>query len=366
MNVLIQEKNTKVNKRILWWGRHGNYGPNYPRNRTIIQCLKSMGHEVIEFQPRFSKLADLEVRFKNFKTIDLVWVPCFRQRDISAASRWAKKHNLPLIFDPLISAYDKRVHEKKKYAPESKQAKRLLNWEKKRFALADFIIADTECHKQYFIEQLGCHEDRVKVIPVSAEEAFFFPEKPKQNDILEVLFFGTFISLQGPKHIAEAIQYYNGPPIKLVFLGDGPERKQCETIVQQTSNRNVSVQFEDWIPFHDLPERIRRSDICLGIFGVGEKSHRVIPNKVYQSLACGKPVITMKSDAYPGKLLEQENQGIMFCEAGNLESIASSIMKLITHIEQGKYDATSPRSIYDQYFSNEVIKSKLVEIINQT
>ena len=105
--------------------------------------------------------------------------------------------------------------------------------------------------------------------------------------------------------------------------------------------------------------------MCLGIFGLGEKSHRVIPNKVYQSLACGKPVITMMSNAYPTELIQQENQGILFCEAGNPKSIASSIMKLTTLIEQDKYDTTSPRSIYDHYFSNEAIKSQLFEILDQ-
>jgi len=355
--------NVDAKKRILWWGRNGNYGPNYPRNRTIIQCLKSFEHEVIEYQPHFSKLGDIEARFRNFGSIDFVWVPCFRQRDISAASRWAKMKKIPLIFDPLISAYDKRVYEKKKYSPESIRAKKLLSWEKKRFSLADIIIADTECHKQYFFKQLGCHKNKLKVIPVSAEEALFYPKVTKQNEIPEVLFFGTFIGLQGPKFIAEAIQHYKGPPIKLVFLGDGAERDQCKTVVQQKGNKNVSVQFEEWIPFHDLPERIRRADICLGIFGLGEKSHRVIPNKVYQALACGKPVITLISDAYPAELLKQENQGIIFCEAGNPKSIASSILKLITLIEQNRYDLTSPRSIYDLYFSNEVIKNQLFEII---
>ncbi len=355
---------TNFKGRILWWGRYGNYGPNYPRNRTIIKCLQSLGYEIVEFHPHFSRLADFEAYFRKFESVDLVWVPCFRQRDVSAASRWAKKRKLPLIFDPLISAYDKRVYEKKKYKPESRQAKDLLKWEKKLFSLADIVIADTICHKKYFIEQLGCIEDKVFVIPVSAEESLFYPKENLKNEVPEILFFGTFIGLQGPRYIAEAIKFYQGPPIKLVFLGDGPERKQCEKITQQTINHKVTIQFEDWIDFHDLPDRIRKSDACLGIFGIGEKSHRVIPNKVYQSLAVGKPVITMVSDAYPIELIKQENQGIYFCEAGNPESIADSILKLIILMEGNQYNFSSPRKVYEHYFSNEVIKSVLIHLIS--
>ena len=121
--------------------------------------------------------------------------------------------------------------------------------------------------------------------------------------------------------------------------------------------------FENWIDFYDLPDRIRKSDVCLGIFGLGKKSHRVIPNKVYQSLAVGKPVITMMSDAYPVELLKQESPGILFCEAGNPQSIADSISKLITLMRENEYNFASPRKVYEQYFSNEVIKSVLRQLM---
>ncbi|MFD2231728.1 glycosyltransferase [Alkalimarinus sediminis] len=345
-------------KRILWWGRHGNYGPNYPRNRTIIKCLKNLGHEIIEYQPRLSQLAGLEASFHDFDNIDLVWVPCFRQRDLSSASRWAKKRNISVVFDPLISAYDKRVHEKKKYPAGSSRAKRLLRWEQGLFAKADTVIADTSSHKQYFIDQLGCTEDKVVVIPVSAEEELFYPKETAKNDHPEVLFFGTFIGLQGPVYIAESIKHYSGSPITLTFLGDGPERKQCEAICQSINNPNVNVQFEDWIPFHDLPDRIRQSDICLGVFGTGEKSFRVIPNKVYQALACGRPVITMKGDAYPA-FDTQSNHEIYFCQAGDPESIANRIKEVV----EDKNSTATGASIYKQYFSNELVTQTLQKIL---
>ena len=71
--------------RVLWWGRFGNYGPDYPRNRTLIDCFERLGWEVMTFQPKLSALADLEATLRGLKDISLVWVPCFRQRDVVAA-----------------------------------------------------------------------------------------------------------------------------------------------------------------------------------------------------------------------------------------------------------------------------------------
>ena len=109
-------------KKVLIWGRYGNYGPDYPRNRVIESVLCGLGCEVSRFLPTLSATADIEYALRRGPRPDLVWVPCFRQRDLAAAARYARRQRLPLVFDPLISAYDKQVNEKHKFAAGSTQA----------------------------------------------------------------------------------------------------------------------------------------------------------------------------------------------------------------------------------------------------
>ncbi|MDB2646452.1 glycosyltransferase [Pseudomonadales bacterium] len=351
-------------KKILWWGRLGNYGPDYPRNRTVIDCLESIGFEVVAFVPTLSALADLQARFKNFADIRAVWVPCFRQRDLAGAARWCRRNRVPLIFDPLISAFDKRVNERQKYSAESWRGRRLLAWEQKLFALADHVIADTQCHKSYFSECLAFPLEQISVIPVSAEEGLFFPQELPINPLPEALFFGTFIGLQGAEFIAEAIRYYSGPAFQLTFLGQGPDRAKCEDICREYKNDQVSVVFEDWLPFQELPKRICRADICLGVFGTGAKAGRVIPNKVYQGLACGKTVLTMSGEAYPVQV-QEKNVGITWVEPGSPEAIAAALSNLFApaNLAQTRSQIL-PHQTYTQYFSNESIRLTLSTLLN--
>jgi len=309
---------------VLWWGR---FDGNYSRNRVLRRSFSRLGWRIRDFYPRFSSLADLEARLRGLPLPDLVWVPCFRQRDLVAASRWARSHDIPLAFDPLISSYDKQVDERGKLDAGSPRARKLLAWEQKLFRLADRIIADTSAHADYFAEVLGADRAKCAVVYVGAEEALFSPRPMRAREpkeALEVLFYGSFIPLQGPGTVIEAARLYKGPPVKWTLLGNGPLRAACE---EQASGLN-NVTFEDWMPYEQLPARIQQADILLGIFGTTPKAGRVIPNKVFQSLACGRPVVTRSAGAYPDHLATAENSGLVWVQAGDAQGLADRVADL--------------------------------------
>ena len=154
-------------KKVLWWGR---FDPEYSRNRILRQAYAALDWDIIDFHPLLSRTADIEALLRRVPKTDLVHVPCFRQRDMAAARRYARWRGLPLIFDPLISAYDKQVFERGKIPAHSPRAERLLREERGLFQAADIVFADTTEHAHYFVETLGVAQDKVRVVYVGAEE----------------------------------------------------------------------------------------------------------------------------------------------------------------------------------------------------
>jgi glycosyltransferase involved in cell wall biosynthesis len=340
-------------KTILWWGR---FDPDYSRNGLLRRLLVELGYRLIDFRPRISFLGGIEAKFADLSGIDAVWVPAFRQRDFQAARHFAERHRLPLIFDPLISAWDKEVFERGKFPRSSSAARRLQRREQGMFSKADLVLADTVAHAEFYIEELAARRDCTKVVQVGADETLFrFQELPIAGSAPEILFYGSFLGLQGPEVIVEAARTM--PEVRWTLLGNGPLRPKC----LERSGGMAHIRFEDWLPYEELPQRIGRASILLGIFGSSAKAGRVIANKVFQALACGRPLITRDSGAFPTALRTDPACGISFIPAGDPIALAAAVRELLDKPDLLPVRGQQARASYEAWFSEAGIRKALVD-----
>jgi glycosyltransferase involved in cell wall biosynthesis len=342
---------------VLWWGRSD---PEYSRNRLVLKLFRKLGWQVDFFHPLTSITGGIEAYFKRPARPDLVWVPCFRQTDIPSAAHWAGKWNVPLIADPLISAFQKEVFERQKYPEGSGKANQRLQWEADLFSRTDLVVTDTPAHADFFHDTLGVDKEKLAVLYVGAEEGLFIP-CPGRDDSkqFEVLFYGSFLALQGPEVIIEAARLLKHLPIRFTLLGDGDLKPG---IIKQAKGL-TSVNFTPWIPFEQLPNRLCQADILLGIFGPTPKAKLVIPNKMFQSMAVARPVITMSSNAYPEELLQSDVIG--WVASGNPEQLARKVAQFYDSRATLEERGVETRKLFDRFFSEAILEKMLVSILKR-
>lgn len=237
-----------------------------------------------------------------------------------------------IINDFFISNYDTYVYDRKKISKKNPRAwwKYFQDWFNFRFS--KYLLSDTMAHFKYWEELFGKFHGKHLVFPVLADRDIYFPSKNEiTNKKIKILFYGSFIPLHGIDVILNAFSIMEKENIDFEarIVGKGQIFNQMHTLYEELNLSNVTMNGE-FMAEDELANLIREYDIVLGIFGDSQKAKSVIPNKVYQSTACKKCTVTMKSDV----LSEfYTNEDMVTCE-NTPESLANSLSELVNNKEK--------------------------------
>ncbi|MEF9426697.1 MAG: glycosyltransferase [Candidatus Mariimomonas ferrooxydans] len=252
--------------------------------------------------------------------------------------------------------------DRKLTVPNSLKAKILRMIDRHSCMIADVVLLDTNEHIEYFVREFGLPREKFIRVFVGEDDSIFKHETtlsniPKNNPI-KVLFFGTYIPLHGIDYILKAAEILkDNNNITFSMIGDGPLLENTLSISNSMKLKNIQF-ITRWINYDKLPEYIREADICLGIFGDTEKAKRVIPCKVYDCIALGKPLITGDSPAVRELLTDGED--VIFCEMANPEDLAKSILTLQNDYNLRKKIGENAYNTYTSFASPKVIGENLV------
>jgi len=369
--------------RVCYWG---TYDRDYPRNRILQEGLRASGAEVRECHaPLWRDSADkltrargswlrpdrvlraawtygsLAVRFLSGPRPDFVFVGYAGHFDVFPAWCLCRLRGVPLVFDAFLSLYDSLVLDRGVVASGGAKA-RFLAWvDRTSCRLAGRVLLDTRTHAEFFSESFGLSREKVWVLPIGADDRVFHPLPPAASNghPYTVLHYGRYIPLHGLETVVGAAQLLeeSGEACRFVLVGDGDERGKIETLARQRGVR--SIEFRGAEAPDRLAGTIRESDLCLGIFGVTGKAARVIPNKVYEAMAAGKPVITGDSPA--ARELLRDGEDCLLCERGDPRALAAAIRRLRSDRDLSRRLAEGGRRRFEEKAAPAVIGRNLRE-----
>jgi len=225
------------------------------------------------------------------------------------------------------------------------------------FALPDLVLADTAAHAAYYREALRVAGSRLVVVPVGAlpvAEATGSARDLAPGEPLIVFQYGKWSPLHGAATVLEAAELLRREPVRFVLAGEGQLSGELRGSIAARGLANV--EWLGMVSHDELRRRTLAADVCLGVFGTSEKAGRVVPNKVYDALAAGRPIVTADSPGAREALTDGESA--LLVPPGSAEALATVLRRLLDGGERLRL-GTAALALYRERFTPEVIGAAL-------
>jgi glycosyltransferase involved in cell wall biosynthesis len=354
----------------------------HPRIATIAEGLAARGFDVTECNIPLGlttadrvdmlakpwKAAGLAVRLgqrwlglaakaRRLGRPDLVVVGYLGHFDVHLARLLYRRGRVPVVLDHLISAAgtakDRRIDG-------GGLKKRLLTLiDAAALRAADIVVVDTAEHLEIVPEKYRAKAIVVEVgAPAPWHEAAGEPAAADPQQPLKVVFYGLYTPLQGTPVIGAALARIAGAPVEVTMIGRG----QDEAATRAAAAANASVRWLDWVPAAELPALVASHDVCLGIFGTGDKAQRVVPNKVFQGAAAGCAIIT--SDTAPQRRVfgtASQESGAVLVPPGDPAVLADALTRLAGDRDEVLKLRHAARQLAAERFTPEQVVAPLTE-----
>jgi len=341
----------------------GIYDPNYPRNKTLIRGLRQNGVEVIECNSRAKGLAKYWQLYKKHREIkdsyDILVVGFLGQLAVFLAKIISRKK---IVLDVFVSLYNTNVFDRKLYSAGSFRGKLDFFLDKYACKISDLNLLDTQAQIDYFVNTFRLNRNKFCRVFVGADDEFYKPHviNKELDNRFVVHFHGYLVPFHGIEYIIAAAEILKREGIIWQIVTRFDKQYERAKIKIDSLGLNNFI-FYKVVPPLELNNFINQADICLGVFGNSPKKDLVIPNKIFEALACKKPIITAESPAVREILVNRVN--CLLVKSADPVDLAEKIMELKSDHNLKKSIEENGYQLYQENFSSKILGQKLLAIL---
>lgn len=345
----------------------GIFDPEYVRNRILCKGLLVNGVAVKLCTTRkrgWRKYPELLKLHRQVGDYDVMLVG-FPGPTVMPLAWWlAHRRGKRIVFDSYNSQYHALVDIRKQASRGSLKARVMYLRERLACRLAEVVLMDTQAHCQYMAQLYRLPLEKFKRLFVGSDLRDYLGKKPlpqKPDGKILCHFHGGYSPFQGVDVILRAAKRLEDKPIYFNLIGAGQEHSRILAYAHDLGVTNVSfVAPQDYATlasYHAI------ADICLGVFGKTETGLRpVIPNKVQEGLAAGKPVVTGHLPAMDELLTDGDN--VVFCTPGDDADLAAKILGLAEDSARRERLGKAALTLYESRLTPRGIGKDLFDILN--
>jgi glycosyltransferase involved in cell wall biosynthesis len=316
-----------------------------------------------------SRFAALARRHRHTPDYDAMIVGYPSHIDIALAYLLTRRRGRPLVMDAFLGLYDTAIRDRGMISPKHPLSVALWCWEWLALRLADIVLIDTPEQASLLTRDYGLRPGRVIDVPTGVDEDLWAPcPLPPASRPFRVVGWSTFIPLHGMNVIAaaEPLLARSSVAVSLQLMGDGQTASEFEQTL--TRARGEAPRDEppiDWQREFVDPTAVReaaqRAHCCLGIFGNTAKAGRVVPYKVSEALALGRPVIT--ADTPATRRVLEDGVSALLIPADSPQALAAAIERLARDRVLCERLAIGGRQAFEKHLSRRAMSEGLSRLM---
>lgn len=255
-------------------------------------------------------------------------------------------------------------------AIENKRLIRMLEGiERFVYRKADYIVPVTNAFKKHILRN-GGNEARISVIRNGVNLELFNPMPRNEEYANEIgiggKFVASYVGTHGMAHgldvvIETAEKLKNNPDIMFLLVGEGAEKSRLKAAVEARGLSNVVML--DQQKKDQMPLIWSVSDVSLVLLRKLDLFLTVIPSKIFESMAMGKPII-LGVRGESAEIIEQGNAGLCI-EPENADQLTESLLSLYNNRDGYAEIAESAKGYVAKNFNRKELAKEYEQILVQ-
>lgn len=251
--------------------------------------------------------------------------------------RFAKKHRCRLVYD--IYDYYVDSHSLPRFSRGLVEHLeiRIIN-------RADVTVICTE-------------ERRAQIAGASPKKLLIIHNSPdverlqETEDLFDYVYCGT---MNGGRLIQEILDHYpQNSDLRFLFAGYGRHAEKAKLLSEEYEH----FHFAGTIPYSEVLKLENQSLVISALYNPSSRNHQLCaPNKFYEALALGKPLIVCEGTGID-KLVAQHKLGRVI--SYDAERFYAALRALISDRKQLQMTGRSAREIYEQEYHWRIMKDRL-------
>jgi len=238
--------------------------------------------------------------------------------------------------------------------------------EKRCYAAATRINVLTEAFRENILARNLVDPSKVWFIPNGVDVEQQRPELRNEalrgelgwNDRFVVLYSGAHGVANRLGQLVEAAERLRDvPDLLIATVGAGME---LESLRQQVRDRGLTnIVLHGPRPREEMPAITASADACAAVLQKNDTFRTVYPNKVFDSMACGQPII-LGIDGVARELVERAGAGL-FAEPENPEALASAIRQIHSNRAESAEMGRRGRQYVLEHFNRQHLAASYLE-----